>query len=186
MAKRDTEIDNTNSDSMGNCLDVEKDGADASSSGSAISKKRSGGASVHEGILRELKTDVYKKYEEAEVLGQGSMGHVARVQVKDGKEGGSAFNNGKASAYKKSDTNDSLSERRKTKIDYALKSIQLDRVSPMFLDELANEIDILKGMDHPNIVKAHEVYKHKRQIYLILELCDGGDLYTKLPVGFRQ
>jgi hypothetical protein len=33
-------------------------------------------------------------------------------------------------------------------------------------------------------VKAHEVYNHKRQIYLILELCDGGDLYARLPVRY--
>lgn len=38
-----------------------------------------------------------------------------------------------------------------------------------------------KLQDHPNIVKAHEVYNHKKQIYIILELCDGGDLYTRLP-----
>jgi calcium-dependent protein kinase len=35
--------------------------------------------------------------------------------------------------------------------------------------------------DHPNIVKAHEVFSHKKQIFIILELCDGGDLYTRLP-----
>lgn len=61
---------------------------------------------------------------------------------------------------------------------YALKSIQLDRVSTLFLDELKNEIAILRSLDHPNIVKAYEVFYGKKQIYLILELCDGGDLYT--------
>lgn len=30
-------------------------------------------------------------------------------------------------------------------------------------------------------MKAHEVYHHKKQIYIILELCDGGDLYNRLP-----
>jgi hypothetical protein len=109
--------------------------------------------SMHEGMLRERKYDVYKKYEEKEVLGQGSMGHVARVQVRDGTEGGSAFNsesNGRPSNKKNNPklgkTSSSLSERRQNKVDYALKSIQLDRVSPQFLDELRNEIDILKGM----------------------------------------
>ena len=41
-------------------------------------------------------------------------------------------------------------------------------------------------MDHPHIVKAFEVYKYKKQIYLILECCDGGDLYTRSPYSERQ
>jgi serine/threonine protein kinase len=38
-------------------------------------------------------------------------------------------------------------------------------------------------MDHPNIVKAHEMYTYKKQIFLVLELCDGGDLYTRRYVN---
>jgi serine/threonine protein kinase len=68
------------------------------------------------------------------------------------------------------------SERRKVENVYALKSIQLDRVKPLFVEELKNEIAILKSTDHPNIVKAHEVYTYKKNIYLVLELCQGGDL----------
>ena len=56
----------------------------------------------------------------------------------------------------------------------------------MFIQELQNEIDILRSMDHPNIVKAHEVYTYKKQIYLVLELCDGGDLYTRQPYSERE
>ena len=41
-------------------------------------------------------------------------------------------------------------------------------------------------MDHPHIVKAFEVYKYKKQIYVILECCDGGDLYTRSPYSERQ
>ena len=60
------------------------------------------------------------------------------------------------------------------------------KVDNIFLDELENEIDILRGMDHPNIVKAHEVYRYKREIYIILELCSGGDLYTGLPYSEKE
>jgi calcium-dependent protein kinase len=35
--------------------------------------------------------------------------------------------------------------------------------------------------DHPNIVKAYEVYDYKKQIYIAMELCDGDDLYTRAP-----
>jgi len=176
------------------------------------SSGRSG--TIHSVIMKEHKHDVYKKYTETEVLGNGSMGHVAKVVVKEGAAGGSAYagsvggamaatktarNAAKANAAfltKKSSSgsvgltscseinqnDDTYSSRSVTQNTcYALKSIQLDRVSAAFIDELKNEIDILKTMDHPNIVKLHEVFNHKKQIYMILELCDGGDLYTRLP-----
>ena len=209
---------------MGNCLDGnKKDGGGMDKS--AIDKNhhlkkndnnnkkdnkstRSDGTTVHSihgGMLRERKIDVYQKYREVEVLGTGSMGHVAKVVVREGEEGGSAYRNSTsmdsssggggegggvlARVKSKSAKNDDLlksatsaiSERRRHHVDYALKSIQLDRVSPTFVTELKNEIEILKTMDHPNIVRLHEVYYHKKQIYMILELCDGGDLYTRLP-----
>ena len=138
---------------MGNCLGGDTGAKNAESTGSAIGTggaRKSDGNSLHQGILRERNVDVNKKYIEIEVLGQGSMGHVAKVQIRDGEEGGSAF---KAAEKKKfamknfeQSSSSGLSEKRKTKVDYALKSIQLDRVSPMFLEELKNEIDILKGM----------------------------------------
>ena len=128
-----------------------------------------GKESMHSGILRVRKMDVFDKYQTMEVLGQGSMGYVQRVRIKEGTEGGSAVNSSRGQR---------LSERRMNKVDYALKQIQMDKVDRIFLEELENEIDILRGMDHPNIVKAHEVYKHRREIYIILELCDGCLLYT--------
>ena len=169
---------------MGNNCGKKADAAVSTGSapnGSAARKKS--GSAIQVGILRELKVDVYTKYKECEVLGEGSMGHVARVQIRDGAEGGSAFTSQRTKFLKDDSITRSLSERRRKKVDYALKTIIVDRVSPIFLDELKNEINILKGMDHPNIVKAHEVYSYKRKIYLVLELCSGGDLYTRLPVG---
>ncbi|CAJ1936173.1 unnamed protein product [Cylindrotheca closterium] len=166
---------------MGACLGKSEE-ADNGPSGFEVggdSKKNA--QSVHSVILRHRNIDVYKKYETKEVLGQGSMGSVSRVQVREGQEGGSAFNPKVKKGMTRQSSNVSLSERRAHKVDYALKQIQLDKVSSAFLEELHNEIDILKAMDHPNIVKAHEVYNHKKQIYIILELCDGGDLYTRLP-----
>jgi serine/threonine protein kinase len=65
---------------------------------------------------------------------------------------------------------------------YALKSIILDRVAdPTFRKELMNEIAILRTVDHPNIVKAMETYDYHNRLYLVLELCSGGDLYTRDP-----
>ena len=70
---------------------------------------------------------------------------------------------------------------------YALKSIILDQVSnETFVKELQNEIEILKTLDHPNICKAIETFEFKKQLYLVLELCSGGDLYTRDPYDEKQ
>ena len=64
---------------------------------------------------------------------------------------------------------------------YALKSIQLRLVEKKYLEELRNEIDVLRHLDHPNIVKAYEVYESKSNIYIVMEYCSGGDLYARAP-----
>src|SRR4051794_28134053 len=45
---------------------------------------------------------------------------------------------------------------------------------------LEYEIDILKNLDHPNIVKLHEVFNDKHNIYLVTELCTGGELFDEI------
>lgn len=65
---------------------------------------------------------------------------------------------------------------------FALKTIHLDRVTDQQLvEELQNEIDILRSMDHPNIVRALETYDYRNNSSIVLELCEGGDLYTRDP-----
>lgn len=49
-----------------------------------------------------------------------------------------------------------------------------------------NEVEILKQLDHPNIVKAIETYDYNGRLYLVLELCSGGDLYTRDPYTEEQ
>ena len=149
--------------------------------------------SLHKNILRVQKSsDVFKKYEVTQVLvGSGSMGAVSTVKIKDHKVGGSAVApkaRGLMGIIRKKLRKNQvrLEDRRSEDHEFALKSIHLDRVSPLFIDELKNEIAILRSMDHPSIVKAHEVFLCSDQIYLILELCSGGDLYTKSPYTEKQ
>ncbi|NWY96139.1 CDPK3 kinase, partial [Loxia curvirostra] len=42
------------------------------------------------------------------------------------------------------------------------------------------EIDIMKNLDHPNIVKLFETFEDDEKIYLIMELCTGGELFDKI------
>jgi len=46
--------------------------------------------------------------------------------------------------------------------------------------EIVNEIEILKKMDHPNIVKIFEFYNSAKNYYLITEFCKGGELFDKI------
>ncbi|XP_012871589.1 PREDICTED: sperm motility kinase 2B-like [Dipodomys ordii] len=46
------------------------------------------------------------------------------------------------------------------------------RDSPFF----ANELDILKTVDHPNIIRLFEVVESEERIYLVMEYLDGGDV----------
>lgn len=43
---------------------------------------------------------------------------------------------------------------------------------------ITNEINILKELDHPNIVKQYEVIKppSNNKVYIVMEFCEGGDL----------
>src|SRR5689334_16993613 len=45
---------------------------------------------------------------------------------------------------------------------------------------LKYEIDILKNLDHPNIVKLYEVFEDKTSIYLVTEICSGGELFDEI------
>ena len=46
--------------------------------------------------------------------------------------------------------------------------------------DILNEIEILKKMDHPNIVKIFEFYNSTKNYYLITEYCKEGELFDKI------
>ncbi|XP_041444320.1 death-associated protein kinase 2 isoform X2 [Xenopus laevis] len=73
---------------------------------------------------------------------------------------------------------------RKTGIDYAAKFIK-KRQSPasrrgVTREEIEREVDILKGIQHPNIITLQDVYENKTDVVLVLELVSGGELFDFL------
>ena len=48
------------------------------------------------------------------------------------------------------------------------------------LDKFREEIKILKELDHPNIVKLYQLFETKKSFYLIMEKCEGGNLFNKI------
>eukprot|EP00667_Euglena_gracilis_P005831 EG_transcript_5868 len=58
----------------------------------------------------------------------------------------------------------------------AVKVINLQKVSARLHGKIDLEIQILKGLHHPNIVQLYDVKQSDKYIILILEYCGGGDL----------
>ena len=42
------------------------------------------------------------------------------------------------------------------------------------------EIQILRKLDHPNILKLYEVFTDDKRYYLVTELCKGGELFDEI------
>ena len=53
---------------------------------------------------------------------------------------------------------------------------------------LKYEVDILKNMNHQNIVRLYEVYENKSWIYLVTEFCEGVVLIDEItkPKAFDE
>lgn len=47
-------------------------------------------------------------------------------------------------------------------------------------ESLINEVNIMKKLDHPNILKIYEVYETIHSIYLVIDLLEGGELLKKV------
>lgn len=48
------------------------------------------------------------------------------------------------------------------------------------IERFKQEIAIMKMMDHPNIIKLYESFEDLRNIYLVMELCSGGELFDRI------
>uniref|UniRef100_A0A7S2A6B0 Calmodulin n=1 Tax=Ditylum brightwellii TaxID=49249 RepID=A0A7S2A6B0_9STRA len=70
---------------------------------------------------------------------------------------------------------------RETGEKFAVKCLDLGLVNTKEgLQQLREEIFIMCQLDHPNIVKLEEVYESQKEIYLVQELCLGGELFDRL------
>lgn len=63
----------------------------------------------------------------------------------------------------------------------AMKIINKDSFLGSFDEEkLDKEVDILKKLDHPNILKIYEFYFDSKNYYIVTEFCKGGELFDKI------
>lgn len=110
---------------------------------------------ITEGMLvQEVEGDPYLFYEETKLLGEGSFGKVFKVR------------------------------HRISNVTRAMKIINKEKAAIGSEEEqaLINEINILKCLDHPNIIKVYEFFNTQKKLYIISELCTGGELFDKISV----
>lgn len=123
---------------------------------------------LHAHLVRDQNRDFSEVYDVVKVIGHGSISTISKIKKKVLDEKGMRTS--------------------KTKIDtyYALKEIDMSIVENHLMEELENEINLLKALDHPNIIKVYETYKLKKRKAIVMELCSGGDLYTRNPYSEKQ
>ena len=79
-----------------------------------------------------------------------------------------------------------LCRHKKTRDAYACKVISMNRISSHYLRKLHVEIAIMKEVDHPNVVKLKEVFFGSRTVYLVMDLCQGGELFDELTKAHKK
>ena len=69
---------------------------------------------------------------------------------------------------------------KKTNIIRACKKISKMKIEDIDLLRFRREINILKKVDHPNIIKTYEIFETNKSLYLVMEKCNGGPLFEKI------
>ena len=63
---------------------------------------------------------------------------------------------------------------------FAIKIINTSKLSPPLIKRLSNEIEILKSMNHPNIISLHNYSITDKHIYMVMEYCNDGTIRDKI------
>ena len=102
-------------------------------------------------IVKQHHISPWKFYEELEELGVGNYGIVKKVRLIKNPE-----------------------------VIRAMKIIPEENIIQGGGEALIDEIEILKNLEHPNIMKIYESFVHDNNYYIISELCDQGHLLGKM------
>jgi len=72
----------------------------------------------------------------------------------------------------------SICTNKATKQKRAVKA--LSKTQMKNIEKFKEEIRIMQMMDHPNIIKLYEAFEDKVKVYLVMELCAGGELFDRI------
>lgn len=116
-----------------------------------ISGRRASTASRKGSIILEKfskQADYKKKYEYISILGNGGFGKVRLYRDKTNKD-----------------------------LKFAIKTLKKDFMNPHNIKSLEAEVEILRSLDHPNIVKYFETYEDDYYIHIVMEYIPGDNLF---------
>ncbi|CAH8856737.1 unnamed protein product [Trichobilharzia szidati] len=65
-------------------------------------------------------------------------------------------------------------------IHRVMKEINISKMTLKEREEARKEVSVLSKMNHPNIVQYCDSFEESGWLYIIMEYCDQGDLYTKI------
>ena len=71
-------------------------------------------------------------------------------------------------------------QHKETKTQRAVKIINKNCLEEEEKHKMLTEIDILRKMDHPNILKLYEFFQDEKRYFLVTEICKGGELFDKI------
>jgi len=72
-------------------------------------------------------------------------------------------------------------ERKDNKEKRAVKRIKkIEGEYDLDLKDFAQETDMLRTIPHPNIVQIYEMFEDEVQFYIVTELFEGGDLFSRI------
>ncbi|XP_078004456.1 serine/threonine-protein kinase Nek1 isoform X4 [Phascolarctos cinereus] len=63
---------------------------------------------------------------------------------------------------------------------YVIKEINISRMSSKEREESRREVEVLANMKHPNIVLYRESFEENGSLYIVMDYCEGGDLYKRI------
>ena len=70
-----------------------------------------------------------------------------------------------------------VATHKDTGMQYAVKAINLTNIQPQTLIRLRREIQVLRSLNHKNIIQLYEIFEEDGMLLMIMELCTGGELW---------
>ena len=67
----------------------------------------------------------------------------------------------------------------KSRSTVAVKSVSKKNIRNQ-LSRLKLELEILRTVDHPNVIKLHEVYEDEKYVHIVSEVLTGLDLFDDI------
>lgn len=101
-----------------------------------------------------IQSNFHEKYNAIKMIGKGSFARVYLVENKDTLE------------------------------QFAVKAFAKEYLlsQQKGKESLVNEIDLMRELQHPNLIQFIELHESKNSVYLVLELLKGGELYNQVTM----